>query len=108
MKTVHQSLYRDQQRAAFAKLKDAGIAAQMLYDPSLSGKTMTVFLVQVAETDVGRANAVLGTDVKVCPKCGHPRHESKMHQGFCTFYVAALGAECGCSCTGTVASEVKA
>ena len=43
-------------------------------------------------------NAALGTaNESKCLKCGHPKHESRMHQGVCTFYVAAMGAECGCS-----------
>lgn len=31
-----------------------------------------------------------------CPRCGHPNHKSRMHHDICTFYVPAMGAECGC------------
>jgi hypothetical protein len=43
--------------------------------------------------EMGRSDA----PVALCPKCGHPDHRSKMHQDVCTFYVPALGAECGCT-----------
>ena len=43
-----------------------------------------------------------------CQKCGHPNHESQMHQGICTFYVPSMGAECGCNHPQKVAAQPEA
>jgi len=59
VKTVKQTLSREEQRRVFQLLKANNLTPQMLFRPSLSGMTMPVLLVQVPEDQFDAAKELL-------------------------------------------------
>jgi hypothetical protein len=59
LKTVKQTLSRAEQRRIFHFLQSQGFTPQMTYSPSLSGHTMTIFLVKVPEEQHDAARELL-------------------------------------------------